>query len=124
MNKLVFALLFGLCLVSSKAQTTYPLQLFYDYENGHPKKNAYYNDVAGTLNKFIGTWQYSDADTYLRIRFYKVENTTYFDPASQLSPYTFDELRSYIEYKVKENHSWVTKYNTFLPIGQYPPPPA
>lgn len=119
MKKIIFTLtILALGIVPLNAQI-YPLEFF--YEDGHPKKNAYYKDVAGTLNKFIGNWEYSDATTYLKVRFYKVENTTYFEPSTKLSPYTFDELRSYIEYKVKVNNQWVTKYNTFLPIGQHPP---
>lgn len=122
MKKIIFTLItLALALNPLKAQT-YPLELF--KKDGHPRTNAYYKDVAGTLNKFIGIWEFSDATTYLKVRFYKVENTTSFEPSSQLSPYTFDELRSYMEYKVKINNQWVTKYNTFLPLGQYPPPPA
>ena len=81
------------------------------YTNELPFSNLYFKDVTGYLNKYIGTWEYSSSSVYLKVKFYKMPHAkggfgTYEDIFE-------DELRSYILYKVLENGTWITKYNTF-----------
>lgn len=111
--------LFLIMIFNCSAQQIKPLESCWGGNN--PAKNTYYKDVNNTLQKFIGTWIYSDANIYLRIRFYKVENIA-FGPAPYFHTIKFDILSSYIEYKVKENAIWITKYNTFPTGGMSPTP--
>jgi len=68
---------------------------------------GYFKDVNGHFNKFIGTWEYSGSDKYLKIQFYKVE------AVPTWSDTFYDVLCSFIEYKEKQNGQWITVYNTF-----------
>jgi len=68
---------------------------------------GYYKDINEHFNKFIGVWEYSGSDKYLKIQFYKVEKIPVWDDLF------FDMLFSFIEYKEKQNGQWTTIYNTF-----------
>jgi len=103
------SLIWNLC---SSQETIVPLEERYSTQL--PFKNLYFKDVSGYLDPFVGTWEYSDANVYFKVEFYKFSHarggyglyTTIFE----------DELRSFILYKVLENGTWVTKYNTFAVI--------
>jgi len=81
------------------------------YSSGDPHTNVYYKDITGYLDTFVGTWEYSSSSVYLKVQFYKRLHAKgsfgIFDTIFE------DELRSFILYKVFENGTWVTKYNTF-----------
>jgi hypothetical protein len=111
-----------LFLVTFSSQAQYTIEELTDGGQGHPKQNQYYSDSNNTLNKFVGTWVYSSQDKYLKVKFYKVINVENCPVESSFQRHHFlDELRSFIEYKVKEGNVWVTKYNTFLPTGTSAP---
>jgi len=103
------SLIWNLC---SSQETIVPLGERYSTQL--PFKNLYFKDVSGYLDPFVGTWEYSGATVYFKVNFYKLTHarggfglyTTIFE----------DELRSFILYKVLENGTWVTKYNTFAAI--------
>jgi len=99
-------------IVAASQETIVPLEEQYRSEG--PYTNVYFKDVSGYLDPFVGTWEYSGATVYFKVNFYKLTHarggfglyTTIFE----------DELRSFILYKVLENGTWVTKYNTFTII--------
>jgi len=72
-----------------------------------PSSAGYFKDVNGHFNKFIGIWEYSSSDKYLKVQFYKAEAVPTWDDTF------YDVLCSFIEYKEKQNGQWVTIYNTF-----------
>ena len=58
--------------LSCKAQTTYPLS---NYNTAVLKNNNYIKDFEGILDKFVGTWKWTDTsnpNTYLSVEFVKV----------------------------------------------------
>lgn len=84
---------------------------------GKIQYNVYYKDINNTLNKYIGTWEYSSPTKYFKIRFFKVENVQ--SCAVDAIYYFQDELRTFVQYKELENGIWIVKYNTF-PLGMQP----
>ena len=96
--------------LQANAQSIVPIQ---DYRNNPNLNNTYFKDVNNYLNKFAGTWVFNDGTKALKIKFYRINKVPKF-----LSTNSFmDEIHSYIEYKVLEGGIWITKYNTFPPIG-------
>jgi len=68
---------------------------------------GYYKDINGHFDKFIGTWDCSESDRYIKIQFYKVEKISIWDDLF------YDMLFSFVEYKEKQNGQWITIYDTF-----------
>jgi len=83
-----------------------PIPLENWIDEGVPDK-GYFKDVNGHFDKFIGTWEYSGSDKYLKVQFYKVEAVPTWDDTF------YDRLCSFIEYREKQNGQWITIYNTF-----------
>lgn len=102
---IILRLLF-LCSINMSSQTEVPVESKIEtkYLTG-----TYFKDVNRYFNKFIGTWEYSDNDTYFKVQFYKVSKI----PIAHLKTCFYDRLASFIEYKEKQNGEWVTLYNTF-----------
>jgi hypothetical protein len=102
MKKIIYLsslLLFSFC----KAQT--PIVDLYG-DNKYPKiNNAYYKDVTGFLDQYVGTWLYTNGDTSLKIVFQKKEMKFF-----PLPPTTYYEDMLVGEYQYIENG--VEKVNT------------
>jgi len=85
--------------------------------NNGPPTPGYYKDINGHFNKFIGTWEYSSSDRYLKVQFYKVEKISIWDNIFLDDDFVNDLFRdmlfSFVEYKEKQNGQWITIYNTF-----------
>lgn len=118
-----FILLFTL---TSTAQDILPLET--EYTTNFLAKNAYFKDVNGELNKFIGTWEYEDTstNTIFEITFTKSENTT------SIHNCTEDRLTAQFKLSIngiEQYNSYTTDYGkltigsgfnpsyTFLPDG-------
>ncbi len=92
--------------ITMSGQTEVPIE---NREKIKSLTGKYFKDVNGHYNKFIGTWEYSDNNTYFKVQFYKVSKISI--PHLKFSFY--DRLASFIEYKEKQDGQWVTIYNTF-----------
>jgi|GEM_PF-650810 len=86
-----------------------PLENRLDYP---PFTAGYYKDINGHFDKFIGIWEYSGSDKYLKIQFYKVEKISLWGDLLEADLF-YDMLFSFIEYKEKQNGQWITIYDTF-----------
>ena len=115
MKNIVIILMF-VAFLQANAQSIVPLQ---DYKNNIYLDNTYFKDINNHLNKFVGTWVFNDGSKALKIKFYRINKM----PLSLPKTSFMDEIHSYIEYKVLEGGIWVTKYNTFPPIGTPPDQP-
>lgn len=115
MKNIVIILLF-VTFLKTNAQTIVPIQ---NYRNNPNLNNTYFQDVNNYLNKFVGTWVFNDGTKALKIKFYRINRV----PKFLLTNSFMDEIHSYLEYKVLEGGVWVTKYNTFPPIGTPPDQP-
>jgi hypothetical protein len=109
MKNIVIILMF-VAFLQANAQSIVPIQ---DYRNNPNLNNTYFKDVNNYLSKFVGTWVFNDGTKALKIKFYRIDRV----PKFLLTNSFMDEIHSYIEYKVLEGGVWVTKYNTFPPIG-------
>jgi len=115
-KKILIVFLFFTFLENINAQIlvpTRPLENRLDYPQNEP---GYYKDINGNFDKFIGTWEYSDSDKYLKIQFYKVEKISisgYLFIDGDGGDLFYDMLFSFVEYKEKQNGQWITIYNTF-----------
>jgi hypothetical protein len=111
MKALYITLLFcGLC----KAQTIYPIETYFDHVD---EDSVYFKDVNGIFNKFIGTWEFSTATQYFKIKFFKTQNVEEL-PEFPIRQRYFDKLQSNFQYKEKVNGNWVELYNTYPAMGQ------
>ena len=72
MKKLITILILALLSYGCKAQQTVPMNT--DYSD-YLKDNNYIKDTEGDLNKFVGTWKWTDPNnpnTYMELQFFKV----------------------------------------------------
>jgi len=115
-KKIVIVFLFFTFMENVNSQIiipTRPLENRLDYPQNVP---GYYKDINGHFDKFIGTWEYSSSDKYLKIQFYKVEKISisgYLSIDDDGGDLFYDMLFSFVEYKEKQNGQWVTIYDTF-----------
>jgi len=95
---------------SANAQTIVPLEEMLKPE--HPTNNVYYKDVNGLLNKFLGTWVYSDSQHYLKIVVSKVTNQSL---GVKLGPMFIGNIsEDFIEVRYQYKVNGIEKYNTIL----------
>jgi hypothetical protein len=108
-NTSIFTLLF-LISFTCFSQEIVPLEEKYEFVHTGDMSVPYYlKDVNHLLDKFIGEWEYSDSDHYLKIKLYKIEGIN----KSSRPKVTYDEIRSFILYKEKVGSTWTTIYNTY-----------
>lgn len=84
-------------------------------------ENAYYKDIDGFYNQFIGTWVYTDATKTIRLRFIKKEMFYYQSVKQCYVDYLIGEMQ-YIENGIEKmnslmnlnvNHSNIFDYNLY-----------
>ena len=74
MKKYIILSILIITSISCKAQTTYSLS---NYDTSVLKNNNYIKDFDGILDKFVGTWKWTDStnpNTYFIVQFVKVEH--------------------------------------------------
>lgn len=110
MKKIFLILMIGITSYISYGQLT--TKALEDFPQYHSTDNIYFKDLNNSYNKFIGLWEFNDGTHHLKLRLYKVSYVNRGGGIIKLERYR-DEIHSFIEYKVKENGIWDTKYNTF-----------
>ena len=98
--------------ITSHAQSiTFPLEEY--YKNNNDKiNNAYFKDVNGLLDKYLGTWEYNENGHYLKIQFFKVLNNPMHPSNSIIKMQQYCDV-IYARFEYKKNG--VTIYNTLNP---------
>lgn len=97
--------------VSINAQVTeIPIENYWEGDNDNIN-NAYFKDINGLLNKYVGTWEYNQNGHYFKIKFVKQTN---YQEVPLDSPYKIkrksDRIYGLFEYKL----NGVSIYNTIL----------
>lgn len=89
----------------------------YNQNNNDDINNAYFKDINGVLDKYVGTWEYNQNGHYFKIQFIKQTNVQQSPPIStSLIQRYYDRITARIEYKL----NGVTIYNTLNQIGNSP----
>lgn len=118
MKNIFFFLLVGFSF-KGMTQTIIPIQNYFDYNHSD---NVYFKDVNNILDKFLGTWEYTDGSHYFKITFYKQEQTQIGKTSDGRVIYKkvqySDRIYSQFIYKL----NGATIYDTYPPGGLNPTP--
>jgi len=101
-----------LFILSAKAQQdiVIPIEEHWNGSNSDINK-AYYKDVNGLLDKYIGTWEYNQNGHYFKIQFYKqIAHQEVPLDAPFKTKYKTDRIYGYFQYKI----NGLEIYNTRL----------
>lgn len=110
-NIFLFAILFASTSLI-KSQTTYPLT---SYNTNVLHSGNYIKDTTGVLDKFVGTWKYTNGNDEFNVKIIKKEHDNFFD----LNDYFQDVL--YGGYKYFKNGNLIVDKFNFTLNGLYDP---
>lgn len=102
---LIISFLFSFACAYAQDEIIVPIEE--QYANIYPDdKVIYYKDVHNTLDKYVGTWKYQDANHFLEIRITKKEHV----PKGIPGLYNDPNFEDYISIKMLYKYNGVTKY--------------
>jgi len=103
-------IVFLLFIFSAKAQQDIIIPIEDYYGDNSKINNAYFKDVNGLLDKYVGTWEYNQNGHYFRIQFYKrIANQTPTGLSVKMK-FKWDRIYGFFQYKL----NGMEIYNTRL----------